>query len=349
MQVVRSAQVVKATIEETRSRLKQQAKAQHRGKFLSCVEPDVSSILKIPGTGQAEELELFDHPLHSTALSDFEEDDVKKDKCSEPDESTHKSSDSESEKDHRVRRGEKHGLKFKVERKDSEKEAVKENMMPRTSAKSPVRQNEGSSPVTENSNSDDDSPCLRKIWGPKGMKKVASHITQLDVILDEFEKITAKYKQGVESKICRKAIDNFYIGFRDQLTNTITDAEELKRTKLKNVKIVRATNKKRQRLIEIKEELIRTEPQLKKLQREYADLKGRLSSLRSAVQLVTDLEDLQQKYVNNKKKTPKDKIIYDISSVPALLVESRRILGVESDFQNIESKLQHMLDLQEEK
>ncbi|XP_066488493.1 centromere protein U [Tiliqua scincoides] len=328
---------------------KHQAKEQGRGKLFSRGEPDLSSILTIPGTGQAEEPDEFDHPLHSTAVSDLEEEDEGKDQCSEPDGSIHKSSDSELEKNNRVRRKNQHGLKLDVERKDSEEEAVKENMMPRTNAKSPVQQNEGSSPVTENSDSDDDSPRLRKIWGPKGMKKVASRITESDVILDEFEKITSKYKQGVESKIYRKTIDSFYIGFRDQLTSTITDAEELKHVKSKNVKMVRATNKKRQRLIEIKEELIRTEPQLKKLQREYADLKGRLSSLRNAVRLVTDLEELQQKFVRDKNKNPQGKIIYGASSVPALLVESRRILGVESDFQNIESKLQQMLDLQEEK
>lgn len=60
----------------------------------------------------------------------------------------------------------------------------------------------------------------------------------------------------------------------------------------------------------------RTEPQLKKLEREHAELKGKISSLRNAVQLVTDLKDLQQKYANERKEKPQEKVVVSISSVP---------------------------------
>ncbi|KAH0616135.1 hypothetical protein JD844_027027 [Phrynosoma platyrhinos] len=196
---------------------------------------------------------------------------------------------------------------------------------------------------------DDDhsgDPHLFKVWISKGQKKGARRITENDVILNEFEKVTAKYKEGVELKICREAIDNFSNGFRDHLINTISGAEELKNTKLKNMKMVRETNKKRQRLIEVKEELIRTEPQLKKLQREHAELKEKLSSLRNAVKLVTDLKDLQRKYVNERKENPQENVVYGISSFPALLVESQRILRAEGHFRNINTKLQQALNVQ---
>ncbi|XP_053113864.1 centromere protein U isoform X2 [Hemicordylus capensis] len=363
------------------------------GKLLSPEEPDVSSILKIPGSGQSDEPdELFDHPLHSTAVSAYEE--VEKDNYSEPDGSTSNSSDSEPGKN-TIGSKNQHALKLTVENEDSEELPMKENMrarestprvassrppsalplrnsssacrtsdrikdlvknmntdkMPRTRSKSHVLQQEVSSPITEIDypESDDGDPHSVKVWGHKGLKKVASHVTESDVILDEFEKITTKYKQGVELKICKKAINSFYIGFRDQLINTVADAEELKNTKLKNVKMVRATNKKRQRLLEVKEELIRTEPHLKKLKREYAELKERISCLKNAVRLVTDVNNLQQKYINNKRENPQEKVVYGISSLPALLIESRRIVGAENDFQNINSKLQQILDLHEEK
>lgn len=35
-------------------------------------------------------------------------------------------------------------------------------------------------------------------------------------------------RQGVELKICRKAIDRFYIGFRDQLTSAVSVAYQKK-------------------------------------------------------------------------------------------------------------------------
>ncbi|XP_062991319.1 centromere protein U [Elgaria multicarinata webbii] len=370
-----------------------QAKLHLHSKLPSSEEPDVSSILKVPGTGQTEEPDdLFDHPLHSTAVSAYEEEEeeMDKDQCSEPDGSTSNSADSEPAKKITVKSKNHPTRKSRVGIEDSEEEPVKENMrstevtpsaeecklpsalsLRNSSPESRIsdrftdfvtnlsaskmsrraksyKKKKASSPEIETDYADScDDPHLVKVWDPKGLKKVASHVTQLDVILDEFEKITTKYKQGVKLKICRKAIDNFYIGFRDQLTKNITDAEELKNIKLKNAKMVKATNKKRQRLIEVKEELIRTEPQLKKLEREYAELKGKISSVRNAVQLVTDLKDLQQKHVNERKESSQ-KIVYGVSSLPALLVESRRILGAEGHFRNINTKLQQSLDLQKE-
>ncbi|XP_072857498.2 centromere protein U isoform X1 [Pogona vitticeps] len=323
---------------------KQQAKLVHRSRFLPPEEPDVSSILKIPGNEQMEEPDdLFEHPLHSTAMSAYAQDGSEKDQYSEQDGGTSNSSDSETEQRNTIGSKNCHTLKSRVEREESEEEPVKDNMMPRRSAKSHERRKQAS-PETEQDCPDD--PHLIKVWVPKGLKKVASRITESDVILDEFGKITAKYRQGVESKICRKAIDSFYAGFKDQLIKAITDAEELKNAKLKNTKMIRTTNKKRQRLIEVKEELIRTEPQLKKLERERAELKGKISSLRNAVQLVTDLKDLQQKYANERKENQQEKVVYGVSSLPALLVESQRILGAEGHFRSINAKLEQALDLQ---
>uniref|UniRef100_A0A8C8SGR0 Centromere protein U n=1 Tax=Pelusios castaneus TaxID=367368 RepID=A0A8C8SGR0_9SAUR len=189
----------------------------------------------------------------------------------------------------------------------------------------------------------DDSPCSIQIWCSKGLKRFAHDITELDVVLTEFEKITADYKQKVESRICREAIGDFYSGFKDQLTNIITEVQELKDLKRKNAKVITDINKKRRRLLEVREELIQTEPQLKQLQREYAELHERESSLRNATQFLTDLKEVQQQYLNYREDAPKEKIVYGTSSIPALLVESRRILRAESHFQNINTRLQEVL------
>ncbi|XP_067407749.1 centromere protein U isoform X2 [Emydura macquarii macquarii] len=194
----------------------------------------------------------------------------------------------------------------------------------------------------------DDSPDSIQIWCPKGLKRFSQDITELDVVLTEFEKITADYEQRVESGICRKAIGDFYCDFKDQLTNIITEVQELKDLKRKNAKVIKDINKKRRRLLEVREELIWTGPQLKQLQREYAELQEKESSLRNATQFLTDLKEVQQRYLNYREDAPKEKIVYGTSSIPALLVESRRILRAESHFQNISTRLQEVLNLQKE-
>uniref|UniRef100_A0A8D0HH59 Centromere protein U n=2 Tax=Sphenodon punctatus TaxID=8508 RepID=A0A8D0HH59_SPHPU len=103
----------------------------------------------------------------------------------------------------------------------------------------------------------DGGPHSVQVWCPKGQKRFPRDVTELDVVLTEFEKITANYKQSVELKICRKAINGFYSGFRDQLTNTMAEVQKLKSLKRENTKLATAINKKRRRLMEVKEELIR--------------------------------------------------------------------------------------------
>ncbi|XP_050801325.1 centromere protein U isoform X1 [Gopherus flavomarginatus] len=216
---------------------------------------------------------------------------------------------------------------------------------PRNSAKSHVKPKK-SSQKSALEPSADDSPFSIQIWCPKGLRRFSQDITELDVVLAENEKITADYKQRVESRICREAIAVFYSGFKEQLTNTITEVQELKDLKRKNAKVITDINKKRRRLLEVREELIRTGPQLKQLQREYAELQERESSLRNATQFLTDLKEMQQQYINCREDHPQEKEVYGTSSIPALLVESQRILRAESHFQNISTRLQEFLNLQ---
>ncbi|KAM7168343.1 centromere protein U isoform 3-T4 [Macrochelys suwanniensis] len=354
-------------------------KSHPHSKLLPCEEPDVSRILKITETGQVEEPDdSFDHPLHSTAVDAGANVELQEE---EHDMSTSHSSDSSPQGKNTETRKNQCSLKMpednKSETEDSEDESLKEDKIqnklsgnsktnveesklpsalalrnsssessisdkitdlvkklnvqkkPKNNATSHVKPTK-SSQKSALDPSADNSPCSIQIWCPKGLKRFSQDITELDVVLAEFEKITADYKQRVESRICRDAVEGFYSGFKDQLTNTvITDI-----------------NKKRQRLLEVREELIQTGPQLKQLQREYAELQERKSSVRNATQFLTDLKEVQQQYLNCREANPQEKVVYGTSSIPALLVESQRILRAESHFQNISTRLQEILNLQ---
>uniref|UniRef100_A0A8C4VPE8 Centromere protein U n=1 Tax=Gopherus evgoodei TaxID=1825980 RepID=A0A8C4VPE8_9SAUR len=355
------------------------AKSHPRGKLLPCEEPDVSRILKITETGQVEEPDdSFDHPLHSTAvdaggnveLQEEEHDmsashssdsfpqeknaEARKNQCSlkmpEDNKSETEDSEDESLKENKIQKKISGNAKTNVEesklpsalalRNSSSESSISNKVTdlvkklnaqkkPRNSAKSHVKPKK-SSQKSALEPSADDSPFSIQIWCPKGLRRFSQDITELDVVLAENEKITADYKQRVESRICREAIAVFYSGFKEQLTNTvITDI-----------------NKKRRRLLEVREELIRTGPQLKQLQREYVELQERESSLRNATQFLTDLKEMQQQYINCREDHPQEKVVYGTSSIPALLVESQRILRAESHFQNISTRLQECLNLQ---
>ncbi|KAB1257683.1 Centromere protein U [Camelus dromedarius] len=102
--------------------------------------------------------------------------------------------------------------------------------------------------------------------------------------------------------------------------------------------------KKRQRLIEVQDELLRLEPELKQLQIKYDELKERKSSLRNAAYFLSNLKQLHQDYSDIQEKEPNVKETYDSSSLPALLFKARPLLGAENHLQNINYQLEKLLE-----
>ncbi|NWX50383.1 CENPU protein, partial [Steatornis caripensis] len=309
-------------------------------------EPDVSRILKVAEVNQLEELDdSFDHPLHSTAVDAYGEEHSQNESLGRVSAPQRKNTE-RSKKQHcsKMPGGDVQKFSTAVPEDEPLKENVKALNTTHFQAKKKQRPSEKNT-----SDPSVDSPCSVQVWCPKGLKRSPKDITELDIILAEFEKITANYRQSTESNVCRKAVSGFCSSFKDQITDLIVEVQELKNMKKKNAKVMIDIKKKRQRLFQLREELIRAEPQLIQLQREYAEIQERKSSLRQATELLTDLKELQQDCLDYREENPKEKAVYGTSSLPALLVESRRILGAEKHFQNINMKLEEALAVQSRK
>uniref|UniRef100_A0A8C9AUM8 Centromere protein U n=1 Tax=Prolemur simus TaxID=1328070 RepID=A0A8C9AUM8_PROSS len=189
---------------------------------------------------------------------------------------------------------------------------------------------------------DSDTSDLVNIWCLEGKK--TSDITELDIVLPTFEKTLLQYKRRIKSKICKEAINKFYFNVKEELVKMLKDAKMLKKLKRKNAKMISGIKKKRQRLIEVQDELLRLEPQLKQLQTKYDELKERKSSLKNAAYFLSNLKQLYQDYSDVQEKEPEVKETYDSSSLPALLFNTRTVLGVENHLQNINHQLEKLLD-----
>ncbi|NXI96480.1 CENPU protein, partial [Psophia crepitans] len=301
-------------------------------------EPDVSRILKAAETNHLEELDdSFDHPLHSTAVDAYGEEHSQNESPGHVSAPQRKNTE-RSKKAHCSKTSGGDAQKFNTA--DSEDEPLKVNAVQKKRRES-VKENTSDPSV--------DGPCSVHIWCPKELKRSPRDITELDVVLAEFEKIAANYRQSIESNIGRKAISGFCSAFKEQITSLIAEAQELKNTKKKNAKVITDIKKKRQRLLQLREELSGAEPQLIQLQRDYAELQERRSSLRQATELLTGLKELQQDCLDYREENPREQVVYGTSSLPALLLESRRILGAERHFHSINMKLEEALDVQREK
>ncbi|XP_023780809.1 centromere protein U isoform X2 [Cyanistes caeruleus] len=325
---------------------KHKANSNLRWKSLSLEEPDVSRILKVAETNQLEDLnDSFDHPLHSTAVDAYGEEQSQNEALSQVSAPQKQNADRRSggkkikfKKTHSSKSSNGDVQKFNTA--DSEEEALKETVTPKTTQ---FQAEERQSSEEDTSDSSVDSSYSVQVWCPKDLKRSPKDITELDVVLAKVEKIAANYRQSIESNIDRKAISDFSSAFKDQITDLIAGVQELKNIKKKNAKAITNIKKKRQQLVQLREELIRAEPQLTQLQREYAELQERKSSLRQTIELITDLKEIQQDCLDYREENPKEKVEYGISSLPALLVESQRILGAERHFESINMKLEEAL------
>ncbi|KAI1238353.1 hypothetical protein IHE44_0013078, partial [Lamprotornis superbus] len=310
-----------------------------RWKSLQLEEPDVSRILKVAETNQLEELDdSFDHPLHSTAVDADGEEHSQNEALGRVSAPQRQNTDRRKKPRHSKP---SNGDVQKFNTAGAGEELLKETVKAVNTTQFQAKKKQ---PSEENTSDPSvDSPHSVQMWCPKELKRSARDITELDVVLAEVEKIAANYRQSIESKICRKAIDDFSSDFKDQITDLIAGVQELKNMKKKNAKAITNIKKKRQQLVQVREELIGAEPQLTQLEREYAEIQERKSSLRQTIELITGLKELQQDCLNYREENPKGKVVYGTSSLPALLVESRRILGAEKHFENINMKLEEAL------
>ncbi|NWZ97623.1 CENPU protein, partial [Nesospiza acunhae] len=307
-------------------------------------EPDVSRISKVAETNQLEELDdSFDHPLHSTAVDGYGEEHSQNEALGRVSAPERQNTDRRKKRRHSKL---SNGDVQEFNAADAGEEPLKETVK---TLKTTQLQEEEEQPSEENTSDPSvDSPHSIQVWCPKELKRSPRDITELDVVLAEVEKIAANYRQGIESSICRKAISDFSSAFKDHITDLIAGVQELKNMKEKNAKAITNIRKKRQQLVQVREELIGNKPQLTQLQREYAELQERKSSLRQTIELITDLKELQQDCLDYREENPKKKVVYGTSSLPALLVESRRILGAERHFESINIKLEEALAVQKE-
>ncbi|XP_069923886.1 centromere protein U isoform X11 [Oryctolagus cuniculus] len=164
------------------------------------------------------------------------------------------------------------------------------------------------------------------IWCLEGKKK--SDLMELDIVLSACEKAIREHKERIESKICKEAINKFHCNIKEELIKMV----------------IADIKKKRQRLVEVQDELLRLEPQLIQLQTKYDELKERKSSLRTAADFLSNLKQLYHEYSDLQEKEPDTKETYDSSSLPALLFKARTFLGAENHLQNINHQLENLLD-----
>ncbi|KAK7922384.1 hypothetical protein WMY93_009286 [Mugilogobius chulae] len=177
-----------------------------------------------------------------------------------------------------------------------------------------------------------------KVREKKRLKR--SGVTEAEVVLDEFLDFCAQYKASVESRAVEQALDCFVSNVEDQLTEKICSSKRLKTVMRENSKLATAIREKRQRLLDAKKELIKSERQLWLLQKDKSELEQKLNDLNQSKSFIKNLGELNRRYLQHRRKHPDEKETYGASSLPALLIEAKRIQTTELQLKQINDRLQ---------
>lgn len=178
------------------------------------------------------------------------------------------------------------------------------------------------------------------VWSPEDTPVTAKDVNELDVILFESESLVNHYRESIDGA-CRKAVDNFFLSYKDQLTATIRNVRMLKDMKRKNAKARLEIGRKQKRLIEVKDEIIKKQPRLNQLQRECSELEERQKSIENAKTFLDNLGQLQEDYRKCRAKKPRAKETYGLSSLPAFILQAQSTMRAEQHFHNVNAQLQN--------
>ncbi|XP_053538333.1 centromere protein U isoform X2 [Ictalurus punctatus] len=166
----------------------------------------------------------------------------------------------------------------------------------------------------------------------------------LDVVLEAFQEFVTQYKEPVSSEVVKKAINAFSHSFEEQLTEKITAAKDFNNVKREAVKVNKTLNQKTTRLLEAKNELIKSTAEARKLEKERSDLEQRLTALKQGTAFLNNLYALNTRYLQHRSTHTDEPETYGPSCMPAMLLEARSITGTENQLKNINDQLQRVLE-----
>ncbi|KAG2465471.1 CENPU protein, partial [Polypterus senegalus] len=135
-------------------------------------------------------------------------------------------------------------------------------------------------------------------------------------------------REMLESGDCRNIMERFSKRFSDHLVETVVNTLEMKR----------------KQLLTMKHELIRSECYMKKLEKDYAEMKQRYCDLKNSTTFLSDLKNMKELLEKN-KHGKRAKPVYGLTSLPALLLEAEGIMGAETKLHNINKKLEKSIIL----
>lgn len=177
----------------------------------------------------------------------------------------------------------------------------------------------------------------------KKKSQKSSFRTELEVVLEAFKDFCGQYKETVESEGVKKALDYFSSNVKEQLMEKISITKQLKALTRENSKMASSIRTTRQRLLDAKNAQMKSERELRLLQKEKSKLELKLDDLSQGRTFLQNITKLNKQYLQYKQTHPKEKETYEASSLPALLLEAKHVQTTERQLRAINDRLEKTL------
>ncbi|CAI9551382.1 unnamed protein product [Staurois parvus] len=300
------------------------------------------TILKQAGEALQDDIseESFNPPLHSTAVYTEDEDLLEKSKVSSeksasrassgPNVSQDKSGRKNSAQKNKSAASEHHSLTPKSVPGKKQKKTYEKTRPKAKRKKTPKKKEPNKAKQKEN--------IQLRLWSPEDAPGTAKDVNELDVILFESESLVNHYRESIDGA-SEKAVDMFFLSYKDQLTTAIKNVRMLKGLKRKNAKMRLEIRRKQKRLIEVNDEIMKKQPRLHQLQRDCSELEERQESIKNSRTFLDNLGQLKEDYRTCKAKKPCTKETYGLSSLPALILQAQSTMKAKQHFHNVNTQL----------
>ncbi|XP_071808744.1 uncharacterized protein [Asterias amurensis] len=133
-----------------------------------------------------------------------------------------------------------------------------------------------------------------RLWSGNGRRRLATDVTDLDIVLNTLEQVTADYKKKLESSSQRRALTKFFYIMKKELVDKIDLSQEYKVLKSALTRMTATTRKQTKRLLLLQQENARLNSRIRELKNNSSHKKDEAVELHEISTFLTDLQQLHQ-------------------------------------------------------
>ncbi|XP_022080422.1 centromere protein U-like [Acanthaster planci] len=184
-----------------------------------------------------------------------------------------------------------------------------------------------------------------RLWAGNGRRRLATDVTDLDMVLSTLEDVIVDYKQKLESASQKRALTKFFYLMKKELTNKIDLGQEYKVLKSGLTRMTATMRKQRRKLLLLQQENARLNSRIRELKDSAMNKRDKSQEM---AEISTFLGDLQQFHQDNIEPTSGDKgeaqLEFSSQNIGPLLASGQASSRSEYNLRSVNDKLQQWLD-----